>query len=55
MEWEIASSEQFDAWFEALDRDAQRRIVAAQRILASDGPTLGRPLVDRIAMRSTSI
>jgi len=50
MAWEVDSTTEYDAWFTGLTNDEQERIAAAVRILRQDGPTLGRPLVDRIKM-----
>lgn len=48
MVWQVDSTTEYDGWFAGLTNDEQERIVAAVRILCQDGPTLGRPLVDRI-------
>ncbi|MGK2875214.1 MAG: type II toxin-antitoxin system RelE/ParE family toxin [Nocardioides sp.] len=37
-----------DDWLQGLDIDTYDQILAALRVLASEGPTLGRPLVDSI-------
>jgi hypothetical protein len=50
MVWEIDSTTEYDGWFAGLTDNEQERIAAAVHILRQDGPTLGRPLVDRITM-----
>jgi hypothetical protein len=47
--WRAAFTEQFGAWFTSLgDEDELASIRAAVRVLRDEGPTLGRPLVDRV-------
>lgn len=48
-EWEIRVTDEFLAWFGALDDESQALISDAIDRLADAGPQLGRPLVDRIA------
>ena len=46
--WEVIYSEEWEEWFESLEESQQVAIVAAVDVLRLKGPTLGRPLVDRI-------
>jgi hypothetical protein len=46
--WEVEFTDEFEAWWIELTPQQQDSIVAAVEILASGGPALGRPLVDRI-------
>ena len=51
MAWEILLHAEVDRWFLALcenDPDSGHLIAAAIDKLASEGPTLGRPLADRV-------
>lgn len=51
MTWEVSLHEEVDAWFVKLSKDEPEiaeEVAAAIDKLAEDGPTLGRPLVDRI-------
>lgn len=48
MAWRVETTAEFDAWaasLEVQDEDALRR---GMRLLATVGPTLGRPRVDRV-------
>lgn len=47
-EWEILVTDECLAWFGTLDRSSQALITDAIDRLAEAGPSLGRPLVDRI-------
>lgn len=47
-DWEVEVTDQFIAWFDELARDNADAVSAAIDELAARGPTLGRPLVDRI-------
>ena len=49
MAWEVEYTDQFEAWWETLSEDDQDQIAAAVRILRDRGPSLGRPLADRIS------
>ncbi len=44
--WEIEGTDQFADWFGGLPARDQEAIDIALEVLASDGPGLGRPLVD---------
>jgi len=50
-EWRIESTDEVDEWLVRLgkeDPDSANQVAAAIDILAREGPTLGRPLVDRV-------
>lgn len=38
-----------DEWLVGLDEDSYEQVIAALELLSERGPTLGRPLVDRIS------
>lgn len=46
--WTIIGSETFDAWFATLTPRQQAAVGGAVTVLRDRGPTLGRPLVDRL-------
>jgi hypothetical protein len=46
--WDVRVLEEVESWLLALDDDTYDQVAAAIDKLAHDGPTLGRPLVDRI-------
>lgn len=49
--WEVLISEDVEDWLQkmtAADPDTARQVRAAIRVLATDGPALGRPLVDTV-------
>lgn len=51
MAWEVLLHEAVDVWFMDLckaDPDSAELVAAAIDKLAADGPTLGRPLADRV-------
>lgn len=48
MAWEIETSRQVTEWLESLDDSTFDQIMPAIDVLEVEGPTLGRPLVDRI-------
>lgn len=49
MAWDIEGTDEFTVWYHALDDDFEvEAINEAVRRLASEGPGLGRPLVDRV-------
>lgn len=48
MEWEVELFAEVEEWFLKLDDDTSDLVEAAIDLLAEHGPTLGRPLVDRI-------
>lgn len=47
-EWEVRVTDEWLAWFQTVDHDSQALIVGAIDRLADAGPSLGRPLVDRV-------
>lgn len=47
-EWEVEATDQFNAWFDDLDKDDQAEVAVAIDKLAEQGPTLKRPLVGEI-------
>jgi len=49
MGWSIFTVAEFRIWFMALTDTEQDEITAVMRLLAAEGPTLGRPFVDRVA------
>ncbi len=48
--WEVNVTDDFRFWFTSLSAKERKAVVAAVEELASVGPTLGRPRVDRIKM-----
>lgn len=46
--WEIEVTDQFTAWYESLSDDDAQTVNEVVGVLEGQGPTLGRPLVDRI-------
>lgn len=48
MVWDVRVLDEVEAWLLDLDDDSYDQVAAAIDKLAEDGPTLGRPLVDRI-------
>lgn len=46
--WEVEYTDQFETWWHTLLPDEQRHIAQAVDLLATYGPSLGRPLVDTI-------
>jgi hypothetical protein len=46
--WDALHSAEFEAWLLELTPEQQGAITAAVTVLEETGPTLGRPLVDRI-------
>lgn len=48
MGWDVRLLQEVEAWLLALDDDSYDQVAAAIDKLESDGPTLGRPLVERI-------
>ncbi|MFT4217882.1 MAG: type II toxin-antitoxin system RelE/ParE family toxin [Micropruina sp.] len=48
MSWEILIGDQVGAWLDETDQGTYEQVVAATRVLAQDGPHLGRPLVDTV-------
>jgi hypothetical protein len=51
MAWELYLTDEVDAWLDGLavsDADSYAQVVAGIDVLADVGPSLGRPLVDRV-------
>lgn len=48
MVWAVEYTDEFDEWFQELDEGAQDAVERAVEVLETDGPALGRPLVDTI-------
>ena len=46
--WDVEYTDQFEAWWQTLSIDEQRAVTAAVELLERDGPTLGRPLADKL-------
>jgi hypothetical protein len=46
--WDVVLVDEVEQWFLLLDPDTATLVGAAIDVLAESGPTLGRPLVDRI-------
>jgi hypothetical protein len=46
--WDVEFTDQFGAWYASLTDKEQAVIEASVNVLITDGPDLGRPLVDRI-------
>jgi len=48
MSWEVILLEEVEAWYFTLDDDAMAAVTGAIDLLELEGPTLGRPTVDRV-------
>ncbi|MDA8302124.1 MAG: type II toxin-antitoxin system RelE/ParE family toxin [Actinomycetota bacterium] len=48
MSWGVVTTDDFDVWLYGLSEDQQAAVVARVDMLATSGPTLGRPTVDSI-------
>lgn len=48
MEWKVLVHSEVELWINRLDQSSQKQVLAAIRLLQSEGPALGRPLVDSI-------
>jgi hypothetical protein len=48
MSWEVILLEEVEAWYFTLDDDAVAAVTGAIDLLELEGPTLGRPTVDRV-------
>lgn len=46
--WQVATTNDFDAWFAALGQDAQVEVIAKVELLKLLGPALGRPHADTL-------
>jgi len=47
--WQVEYTDEFLAWWESLDGDAQDAVDRGVRLLEQFGPALGRPHVDTLA------
>lgn len=52
MSWDVEYTNEFEAWWEALNVEEQQRVAAAVELLSERGPRLGRPIADRITSSS---
>jgi len=48
MSWEVILLEEVEAWYFTLDDDEMAVVTGAIDLLELEGPTLGRPTVDRV-------
>lgn len=48
MSWEILLLEEVEHWYFTLDDDAMTAVTGAIDLLEMEGPTLGRPTVDKV-------
>jgi hypothetical protein len=48
MAWEVAYTDEFEAWWDDLSEEVQEAIDAAVELLEERGPALGRPLADNV-------
>ena len=48
MEWDVEFHDEFEGEFDALSEAAQDAILAAVKLLAMEGPRLGRPRADTL-------
>lgn len=46
--WEVVLLDEVSGWFLSLDGPTADLVTAAIDLLAAEGPTLGRPIVDRV-------
>ena len=46
--WEVVLLDEVSEWFLGLDGTTAELVAAAIDLLAAEGPTLGRPVVDRV-------
>jgi len=46
--WEVLTTDQFNAWYEALDDEAAETVTARIDLLEREGPNLKRPVVGAI-------
>ena len=52
MPYEVSFTDEFGGWWENLTIDQQEDITARVELLVTEGPALGRPVVDRVATSS---
>ena len=48
MTWEVVLLEQVETWYFTLDERVMAAVTGAIDLLESEGPTLGRPTVDKV-------
>ena len=48
MSWDVILLEEVEAWYFSLHDDAMTAVTAAIDLLEMEGPTLGRPTVDKV-------
>ena len=48
MQWEVILDSEVDEWYLALDSGSADAVAGAIELLEESGPTLGRPVVDRV-------
>lgn len=48
MPWNVILLEEVEAWYFTLDNDAITAVTGAIDLLEREGPTLGRPIVDKV-------
>lgn len=46
--WEVILVEEVDEWFMSLDEESLEAVTGAIDYLEANGPTAGRPIVDRV-------
>ncbi|BBZ80030.1 hypothetical protein MANY_53670 [Mycolicibacterium anyangense] len=46
--WDVILLDEVEQWFFSLDRDAIAAVTGALDLLELEGPTLGRPIVDKV-------
>jgi hypothetical protein len=46
--WEVEVTDEFVEWWDRLNADQQDSVTDRVTLLAEQGPTLGRPVVDRV-------
>jgi hypothetical protein len=49
MRWEVLLLDEVEAWYFALDGGPMAAVTGAIDLLEYEGPTLGRPMVDKVA------
>lgn len=46
--WDVILLDEVEQWFFTLDRDTMAAVTGAIDLLELEGPTLGRPIVDKV-------
>lgn len=46
--WDVILLDEVEQWYFTLDRDAMAAVTGAIDLLELEGPTLGRPIVDKV-------